>query len=64
MVRTTLAGTRLIGRLCVGNTRGLLLPNNTTDQEMMHIRNTLPEAVAVQRVEERLSGESGYRFAA
>jgi translation initiation factor 6 len=41
----------------VGNTRGLLLPNNTTDQEMMHIRNTLPESVAVQRVEERLSGE-------
>jgi len=55
VVRTTLAGTRLVGRLCVGNTRGLLLPNNTTDQEMMHIRNTLPEAVAVQRVEERLS---------
>lgn len=55
VVRTTLAGTRLVGRLCTGNTKGLLLPNNTTDQEMMHIRNTLPDKVVVQRVEERLS---------
>ena len=55
VVRTTLAGTRLIGRLCVGNKNGLLLPNNATDQEMMHIRNILPETIKVQRVEERLS---------
>jgi translation initiation factor 6 len=55
VVRTTLAGTRLIGRLCVGNKNGLLLPNNATDQEMMHIRNILPESIRVQRVEERLS---------
>jgi translation initiation factor 6 len=55
VVRTTLAGTRLVGRLCVGNKNGLLLPNNATDQEMMHIRNTLPDSIRVQRVEERLS---------
>jgi hypothetical protein len=38
-----------------GNKRGLLLPNTTTDQEMMmHIRNSLPsDEVVVQRVEER-----------
>jgi translation initiation factor 6 len=32
-----------------------LLPNTTTDQEMLHIRNSLPDSVVVQRVEERLS---------
>lgn len=38
-----------------GNSKGLLLPSTTTDQELLHIRNALPEAIAVQRVEERLS---------
>lgn len=38
-----------------GNKNGLLLPNTTTDQELLHIRNALPESVVVQRVEERLS---------
>jgi translation initiation factor 6 len=33
----------------------LLLPNTTTDQELQHIRNSLPDSVSVQRVEERLS---------
>ena len=55
VVRTSIAGTRLVGRMCTGNSRGLLLPNNTTDQELMHIRNSLPDSVKVQRVEERLS---------
>ena len=30
-------------------------PNTTSDQELLHIRNSLPDAVTVQRVEERLS---------
>jgi len=55
IVRTSIAGTRVVGRLCVGNRHGLLLPNTTTDQELLHIRNTLPDSVVVQRVEERLS---------
>jgi translation initiation factor 6 (eIF-6) len=33
----------------------MLVPNNTTDQELQHIRNCLPDAVRIQRVEERLS---------
>jgi translation initiation factor 6 len=52
---TTIAGTRIIGRLTCGNSRGLLVPTSTTDQEMAHLRNTLPETVAIQRIEERLS---------
>mmetsp|Transcript_52395 Transcript_52395/g.104947 ORF Transcript_52395/g.104947 Transcript_52395/m.104947 type:complete len:247 (+) Transcript_52395:53-793(+) len=55
VIHTSIAGTRIIGRMCVGNSKGLLLPNTTTDQEMLHIRNSLPEKVVVQRVEERLS---------
>jgi len=55
VITTSIASTRPIGRLTVGNSRGLLLPNTTTDQELLHIRNSLPESIAVQRVEERLS---------
>uniref|UniRef100_A0A4W6C2N9 Eukaryotic translation initiation factor 6 n=1 Tax=Lates calcarifer TaxID=8187 RepID=A0A4W6C2N9_LATCA len=55
VVHASIAGCRIIGRMCVGNRHGLLVPNNTTDQELQHIRNCLPDAVRIQRVEERLS---------
>lgn len=77
VVHASIAGCRIIGRMCVGeygpvrqlsepeppltpvrpsgNRHGLLVPNNTTDQELQHIRNSLPDAVKIQRVEERLS---------
>jgi len=55
VIYCTMAGTRIIGRLSAGNRRGLLLPNTTTDQELMHLRNSLPDEVVVQRVEEKLS---------
>lgn len=44
-----------MGRTTVGNRRGLLVPNTTTDIELQHLRNSLPDAVVVQRIEERLS---------
>ena len=31
------------------------MPNNTTDNELRNIRNSLPESVKIKRVEERLS---------
>lgn len=55
VIRTSVAGTRLVGRLTVGNRHGLLLPNTTSDQELQHIRNCLPDEVVVQRIDERLS---------
>jgi len=55
VVYTTVNGCRIVGRLTAGNKRGLLLPNTTTDQELLHIRNSLPDEVVVQRIEERLS---------
>lgn len=51
----SVAGTSILGRLCVGNAKGLICPSTTTDQELQHLRDCLPDAVVVQRVDERLS---------
>ncbi|WIA38049.1 hypothetical protein OEZ86_001419 [Tetradesmus obliquus] len=55
VIKTSISGTRLVGRMTVGNKNGLLVPNSTTDQELQHIRNSLPDEVVVQRIDERLS---------
>ncbi|KAJ3662551.1 hypothetical protein Zmor_006895 [Zophobas morio] len=55
VVHASVAGCRIIGRMCVGNKNGLLVPSTTFDTELQHIRNALPDSVKVQRVEERLS---------
>ncbi|KAI0247656.1 translation initiation factor 6 [Lactifluus subvellereus] len=55
IVHTSIGGTRIVGRLTAGNRHGLLVPSTTTDQELQHLRNALPDAVSLQRVEERLS---------
>ena len=31
------------------------MPTSTTDQELQHLRNSIPDSVKIQRVEERLS---------
>lgn len=31
------------------------MPTSTTDQELAHIRNTLPSSISIRRIEERLS---------
>ncbi|CAG8446593.1 14529_t:CDS:2 [Ambispora leptoticha] len=55
VIHTSIAGTRIIGRLTVGNSKGLLVPSSTTDQELQHLRNSLPDSIKIQRIEERLS---------
>jgi len=55
VIHTSIGSTRIIGRLTAGNKHGLLVPNTTTDQELRHIRNSIPEDVVITRVEERLS---------
>jgi hypothetical protein len=37
------------------NRKGLLVPSSTTDQELQHLRNSIPDSVKIQRIEERLS---------
>merc|ERR1712232_30946 len=51
----SIGGTRIVGRVTVGNRHGLLVPGIATDQEIQHLRNHLPDAVHVQKVDERLS---------
>merc|ERR1712165_629104 len=55
VIHTTVAGCRFVGRTTVGNRRGLLVPSTTTDVELQHLRNSIPDTVVVQRIEERLS---------
>ncbi len=55
VIHTTIGECRIIGRLTAGNRHGLLVPSSTTDQELQHLRNSLPDSVKVRRVEERLS---------
>ena len=38
VVQTSIAGTRIIGRMLVGNKNGLIVPSTTTDQELLHLR--------------------------
>jgi len=51
----SIGGDRIIGNMVVGNRHGLLVPDQTTDQELQHLRNCLPDSVRIRRVEERLS---------
>ncbi|CAB0036016.1 unnamed protein product [Trichogramma brassicae] len=55
VIHTSLAGCRIIGSMCAGNRNGLLVPDSTTDAELQHIRNSLPDSVKVRRVDDRLS---------
>jgi translation initiation factor 6 len=55
VVHTSIGGMHIIGHLTTGNCHGLLVPLTTTDQELQHLCNTLPDAISLQCVEERLS---------
>ena len=55
VIHTTIAGSRIIGRLTCGNKNGLLVPFTTTDTELRNLRNSIPESIRIKRVEERLS---------
>lgn len=55
VVHCSIAESRLVGRMTVGNKKGLLVPNTTTDGELQHLRDSLPDGVKLKRVDERLS---------
>ena len=55
VVHASIASCSIIGRLCVGNKHGLLVPMTCSDPELQHLRNSLPDSVVVQRVDEKLS---------
>lgn len=47
--------TRLLGVFLAANSKGMLVPDCTKDNEMQHLRDCLPESVKIQRVQEPLS---------
>ena len=55
IIYSNIGGTNIVGRLTVGNKRGLILPLTTTNLELETIRNNLPESVEVAKIEERYS---------
>lgn len=55
VVETTINAIKAVGRMCVGNSNALILPDTCTDQELQHIRNSLPPTVDVVRIQENLN---------
>lgn len=55
VIQASIADVRIIGRLCAGNGKGLLVPSTTTDNELRHLRNSLPEKIRLRRIDEKLS---------
>ncbi|KAI5415715.1 eukaryotic translation initiation factor 6-2 isoform X1 [Lathyrus oleraceus] len=55
VIKTSIAGTSWVGRYCIGNKNGLLLPHTTTPEEYQHIKRSLPHATVVRRIPEGLT---------
>jgi translation initiation factor 6 len=55
VIKASIAGTRIVGRMTAGNKNGLLVPTSTTDDEYEVIKKYLPNGVKIAKVEEKLS---------
>jgi translation initiation factor 6 len=55
VVQCAVADTGLLGRLTVGNKKGLLVPNTINDHELTLIRNSLPDSIKIRKIDDRLS---------
>jgi translation initiation factor 6 len=55
VIRCTLGGQRIVGRITTGNSKGLLVPEDTSDQEMDNLRSQLPETVSLAKLPDKLS---------
>lgn len=55
VVETTINTIRSVGSQCAGNSKGLILPDTCTDQELQHIRNSLPPSIKVARMVEKFN---------
>mmetsp|Transcript_18333 Transcript_18333/g.13186 ORF Transcript_18333/g.13186 Transcript_18333/m.13186 type:complete len:95 (+) Transcript_18333:70-354(+) len=47
VVHASFCQTKIIGRMCAANSKGLLVPSQTTDMELMVVRNMLPESIKI-----------------
>ncbi|EPR80118.1 Eukaryotic translation initiation factor 6 [Spraguea lophii 42_110] len=55
IVETRINSIRTVGSLCCGNNKGLLLPQTASDQEVLHIRNSLPDGIRIKKIDEKLN---------
>ena len=55
VIHTSIGATKIIGRITAGNKKGLLVPQQTLDNELQQLRNSLPESIVIQRIDEKLS---------
>lgn len=55
VIPITISGTKIIGNMCVGNSNGLLVPSSITDEEWQVLRNSLPEEIQIEKVNDKLS---------
>jgi translation initiation factor 6 len=55
VVHASIANTKIIGRLITGNKNGLLVPSIISDNELKHLRNSLPENIKIRKIDDRLS---------
>lgn len=55
VVHSNIANTKLVGALVAGNKNGLLVPNTILENEIQHLRNSLPENIRIRRVDDKIS---------
>jgi translation initiation factor 6 len=55
IIQTSIAGTNLIGSMLAGNNSGLLVPFNTTPQELATLKAQLPPHIKISTVHDNLS---------
>lgn len=55
IIQTNISGCRIIGRITAGNKHGLLVPNCIDENELLHLRNSLPDNVKIKCIEDKLS---------
>jgi len=55
VVITSVAGTKIVGTMWVGNKKGLLVPDSITNDEFDAIREALPESVEIAKLDDKLS---------
>ncbi|KAL6121909.1 hypothetical protein NUSPORA_01120 [Nucleospora cyclopteri] len=55
IVETTINSINTVGNLCAGNRHGLVCAETINDQELLHIRNSLPANIRVVRIKDKLN---------
>ena len=55
MIPISIAGTKVIGRMCTGNKNGLIVPASITEEEENVLKTSLPSSVTLAKVDDKLS---------